>query len=43
MLEVDKQFQKTLSYHTVLKKQPINDYDFLLKKGCTRQLSSDPL
>ena len=31
--EIDKQFQKTLSYHEVLKKQAIGDYDFLLKKG----------
>lgn len=31
--EIDKQFQKTLSYHEVLKKEAIGDYDFLLKKG----------
>jgi hypothetical protein len=31
--EIDKQFQKTLSYHEVLKKQAIGDYDFLLNKG----------
>jgi hypothetical protein len=28
-----KQFQKTLSYHEVLKKLAIGDYDFLLNKG----------
>jgi hypothetical protein len=31
--EIDKQFQKTLSYHEVLKKQAIGDYDFVLNKG----------
>ena len=31
--EIDKQFQKALSFHEVLKKQAIGDYDFLLKKG----------
>ena len=31
--EIDKQFQKTLSYHEVLKNQAIGDYDFLLNKG----------
>jgi hypothetical protein len=31
--EIDKQFQKSLSYHEVLKKQAIGDYDFLLNKG----------
>jgi uncharacterized protein YfaS (alpha-2-macroglobulin family) len=31
--EIDKQFQKTLSYHEVLKKEAIGDYEFLLKKG----------
>ena len=33
LAEIDKQFQKTLSYHEVLKKEAIGDYDFLLNKG----------
>jgi hypothetical protein len=31
--EIDKQFQKTLSHHEVLKKEAVNDYNFLLNQG----------
>ena len=36
--EIDKQFQKTLSYHEVLKKQAIGDYDFLLIRNVPRAI-----
>ena len=31
--EIDKQFQKTLSHHEILKKEGVKDYDFLLNPG----------
>ncbi|SVC72630.1 uncharacterized protein METZ01_LOCUS325484, partial [marine metagenome] len=31
--EIDKQFQKTLAHHEVLKKEAVNDYNFLLNQG----------
>jgi len=31
--EIDKQFQKTLSHHEILKKEAVKDYNFLLNQG----------
>ena len=31
--EIDKQFQKTLAHHEILKKEGVKDYDFLLNPG----------
>ena len=39
--EIDKQFQKTLAHHEILKKEGVKDYDFLAQSGVrSRQLPS---